>query len=175
MAKRDLIIEKLKKGDMRQKGRSEEVATDVLRRPELFNQVIRGMIHQDAGVRMRAADAAEKITRVIPNILYPYKKLLISKIADSDQQEVRWHVAQLVSRLKLTSAERKQVVAVLVSYLQDKSSIVRTFAMQALTDIAISDSSYRSRITNLIKSLTETGTPAMKSRGKKLLALLEKT
>jgi hypothetical protein len=170
----DPIIEQLKEGDLRHKGRSEEVAAEVLRRPDLFESVVQGMLHGDPGVRMRASDAAEKITRTRPDLLRPYKKPLLTQVARSDQQEVRWHLAQILPRLDLSRSDRKRAVAILLSYLDDKSSIVRTFAMQGLADIALSDASYLAPVTKLIEEQTAAGTPAMKSRGRKLLALLQK-
>ena len=61
----------------------------------------------------------------------------------------------------------------MLQYLDDKSSIVRTFAMQSLTDIAMQESKYVNKVRKLIKNLMRNGTPAMKSRGKKLLVILE--
>ena len=61
----------------------------------------------------------------------------------------------------------------MLSYLKDKSSIVKTFSMQALTDIALQDGSYVDEVQKLIAHLIAEGTPAMKSRGKKLLVTLD--
>jgi HEAT repeat protein len=52
------------------------------------------------------------------------------------QKEVRWHVAQLLPRLALTPRQQTQAVALLRGLLDDGSRIVRTFAMQALADLA---------------------------------------
>lgn len=61
----------------------------------------------------------------------------------------------------------------MLQYLDDKSRIVRTFTMQSLTDIAMQESKYVNKVRKLIKNLMRNGTPAMKSRGKKLLVILE--
>jgi hypothetical protein len=87
---------------------------------------------------------------------------------------LRWHVAQLLPRLRLTSAEKETAVNILIGYLKDTSSIVRTFSMQALVDLAAQDEQLLEKVTPLIERLTRTGTPAMKSRGRKLLKQLEK-
>ena len=92
-------------------------------------------------------------------------------------KELRWHAAQLLPRLPLTPAEQTETLAILDNYLADKSSIVKTFAMQALVDIAIHSSAndeLRAEITPLIERLTRTGTPAMKARGRTLLKLLSR-
>jgi len=122
---------------------------------------------------MRASDAVEKITRDHPEWLKPYKKLFLNTIASISQKEVRWHTAQILPRLNLTKKEREMVYELMQSYLKDGSSIVKTFAMQALTDIAIQDNSYVGKVRKQVTRLMKEGTPAMKSRGKKLLAALD--
>jgi len=166
------ILKKLQGGDFRSIGRSDEVAADVLIDPSLFEVVFEGMLHSDPLIRMRCADAVEKITVHRPDYLRPYKKRLIRQVAQIDQQEIRWHVAQMFSRLDLTPLERHTVVGILNEYLQDKSKIVKTFSMQSLADMAVQDPSLRVGIVAQLEELTRTGSPAMKSRGKKLLARL---
>ena len=166
------ILKKLQGGDLRSKGRSEEVFEDVLKNPDLFAILFNGMLHDDPVIRMRAADAMEKIARQRANLLQPFKKRLIDEVAKIEQQEVRWHVAQMFSCLELTKVERGKVAAILHEYLQDKSSIVKTFAMQALADLARQDETVKRKVVPLLRKLTETGSPAMQSRGRKLLAEL---
>src|SRR5260370_27140346 len=60
-----------------------------------------------------------------------------------------------------------------MGYLEDKSSMVKTFSMQALADLAAQDEQLLEQVAPLIERLTRTGTPAMKSRGRKLLKQLE--
>ena len=55
-------------------------------------------------LRMRAADAAEKITCRRPDLLVACKQRLLDEIAAVPQQEVRWHVAQMLPRLALTGS-----------------------------------------------------------------------
>jgi HEAT repeat protein len=98
--------------------------------------------------------------------------MLIGRVARVDQKEVRWHVAQMLSRLKWNEAERQQVIEVLMEYLNDSSSIVKTFAMQALADLARQAPELRGTVTVHLKELTATGTPAMRARGRKLLTEL---
>lgn len=149
-----------------------EVVAAALADPRLFGDLVEGMLVDDPLIRMRAADAVEKITADHPEYLRPYKQMILNRIAKIDQQEVRWHVAQLLSRLPLNRAERRRAVKILNDYLNNESRIVKTFAMQALADIAEQDSRLRPAIIRQLKRLTRTGSPAMKSRGRKLIAKL---
>ena len=63
---------------------------------------------------------------------------------------------------------------ILLGYLEDPSSIVRTFSMQALADLASRDERLLAQVMPLIERLTRTGTPAMRSRGRKLLRQLQR-
>lgn len=80
----------------------------------------------------------------------------------------------MVPRLELSEEERAVAVEILLDYLHDKSKIVKTFSMQALADLAEKDASLRSQVTQLLEELTRTGSPAMKSRGRKLLDKLSR-
>jgi hypothetical protein len=166
------VLQKLEGGDRRSIGRADEVVADVLAEPELFDSVFHGMAHGDPVVRMRSADVIEKVTARRPEYLRPYKSLLLQEIATSQQQEVRWHVAQMIPRLDLSAQERDQAVALLLSYLEDRSRIVKTFSMQALADLAREDAGLRSRVLPILQELATTGSPAMRSRGRKLLGEL---
>ena len=166
------IIEKLQGGDLRSKGRSDEVVKEVFDNPRLFGLVIDGMIYKDPVVRMRASDAAEKITRERPGYLASHKSRLINMISRIDQKEVRSHVALILPRLQLTEIEREKVFQILLSYLEDESKFVKTSAMQGLADIAEQDRTYLSRVIGLVEDMVETGSPAIKSRGKKIRAHL---
>jgi hypothetical protein len=129
-------LNKLASGDRRSIGKSNEVVADVIYDPSLFGPVFQGMLNDDPLILMRSADAIEKITVKHPEYLQPYKEKLIKQIAKSKQQEVRWHVAQMIPRLELNQEERTAVFEILLDYLNDRSNIVKTFSMQALADLA---------------------------------------
>lgn len=161
-------------GDRRSIGKTEEVIGLVLSNEEPFDGLIRLMFSDNPCVSMRASDAVEKITRVYPEWLMPHKDTLLKKIINVNQKEVRWHAAQILPRMDLTKKERGKVYELMLDYLKDESRIVKSFAMQALTDIAIQDPSYVKKVKPLIQNTMEHGAPSQKSRGRKLLAILEK-
>jgi HEAT repeat protein len=172
MKQRTNILALLKGRDRRSIGRADEVAAAVLANPKLFAALIGGLWDEDPLVRMRAADAAEKVTRDRPDLLVPYKKELLGLMAEATQQELRWHLAAIIPRLPLASKERKTVVDLLTRYLEDRSSIVKTFALQGLADLAQRESSIVPKIVEILRTGARNGTPAMKARSRKLLAQL---
>lgn len=156
-------------GDRRSIGRSEEVASLVLAKPRKMAQLIECLWDPDPCIRMRAADAAEKISRTDSALVQPFKASLLGLLAEATQQELRWHLALLLPRLKLTPFECQRIAATLETYLEDRSSIVKTFALQGLSDLARQDPSLEPAVLDLLRSVARTGTPAMRARSRILL------
>lgn len=173
MSKKDILAD-LQGGDRRSLGRAGRVVASVIDNPKLFPQLIAGLWSSDPLVCMRAADAAEKVTREHPELLQPYKRELLGLMAEAQQQELRWHLAAMIPRLVLNARERKAAISSLHSYLQDRSSIVKTFALQGLADFACDEPAIRSGVIETLREATRNGTPAMKARSRKLLTRLER-
>lgn len=168
------ILQKLTGGDLRSIGRADEVVEDILKNPSLFNEVFEGMGHDDPRIRMRSADALEKVSAKHPEYLQPYKKKLISDISKIHQQEVQWHVAQMFSYLRLTKKEREKVILILFSYIDGtKSNIVKVFSMQTLAELAEQDDNLKPKVLKKIKKVIKSGSPAVLNRGKKLILRLD--
>ncbi len=144
----------------------------VLENSRLFATLIAGLWNDDPLVRMRAADAAEKVTRQMPELLVPHKKELLGLMAEADQAELRWHLSVLAPRLPLNSKELELVSSLLKSYLQDRHSIVKTLALQGLADLAQTEPSIRVEVKEILQQACRTGTAAMKARSRKLLKSL---
>lgn len=168
------ILHLLQGGDRRMIGRSDQVEAMVAEAPELFPELVAGLWSEDPLVRMRAADAAEKVTRKKGELLLPYKRELIGLMAETEQQELRWHLAAMVTRLRLNAKERQIAISSLDRYLEDRSSIVKTSDLQGFADLAEDDPSIRPRVMGILREATRSGTPAMKDRGRKLLLRLER-
>lgn len=143
------------------------------KQPDLFKDLVAGLFDRDPIVRMRAADAMEKISTDDPRLLQPFKSKLVGLAQQTRQQELRWHLAQMIPRLDLTPQETTSVTDVFVDYLWDDSKIVVTFAMQALHDLAVKKGRVSTRVLSALENLTHTGSPAIKARGKKLLPKLK--
>jgi hypothetical protein len=169
------ILGRLTGGDRRSIGRADEVAAAVSRNLAMFPELIEGLWSEDPLVRMRAADATEKITRSNAGLLRPYRRELLGLMAEAKQQELRWHLAAMVPRLELNPKERELVRSLLNSYLEDRSSIVKTSALQALADLAGRHSSIRPGVIEILRQSARNGTPAMKARSRKLLLELGHT
>jgi hypothetical protein len=171
---RNNVLRLLEGGDRRTIGRADQVAAIVAKNLRLFPKLIAGLWSADPLIRMRAADAAEKVTRERPELLTPFKKELLGLMTEATEQELRWHLAAMVPRLPLNAAERQLAISSLNGYLEDRSSIVKTFALQGLADLARGDPAIQPTVVEILRDATRNGTPAMKARSRKLLLRLER-
>jgi hypothetical protein len=172
---RQNILALLEGGDRRSIGRADRVAAIVSSDRKLFSVLVSGLWSENQLVRMRAADAAEKVTRTNRELLHPYKKELLGLMIETKEQELRWHLAAIIPRLTLNPTERRTATSSLTTYLKDRSSIVKTFALQGLADLAQDEASLRLRVIEILREATRNGTPAMKARSRKLLLHMERT
>ena len=163
------ILKKLQGGDLRSIGRANEVAQEVQDNPVLFESVFVGLTNDDPVVRMRAADVIEKVTQSKPELLFGHTSKVISLLANSKQQEVCWHLAQIAPRLKYNELQEKEIIECLKSYLVHKSKIVQVSAMESLAIIAERNTDLLNEVIKIITKLKATGSPAVQSRGRKLL------
>jgi hypothetical protein len=163
------IVAMLKGADRRSIGRADGVVRLVLKEPRRFRELIKCLWDENPVLRMRAADAAEKVSAKKPRLLDRCKAELLDLLAEAKQIELRWHLAAMVPRLRLTTPERQRASAALQRYLDDRSSIVKTFALQGLVELARNDAGLRGKVTQLLEDAVQSGTPAMRARARKLL------
>jgi len=163
------ILNELSGGDRRSIGKAAQVVENIGKTPQLLADVIRGFTHEDPVIRMRCADVAEKVSAAHPEWLQPHKGAVLSFARRAKDKEIRWHMAQILPRLKLSSADRRTAIALMFDYLEDESQIVKTFSMQALFDMSESDAELRARVVPILQNAVANGSPAARSRAKKLL------
>ncbi len=169
------ILQKLIGGDFRSIGKSNEVVAIVLSNPLLFPELFAGLFVDDPLVRMRAADSIEKITLNKPELLQKYKRQIFDKASLIEQQEVQWHIAQIIPRLKLSKSDMAKALKILDSYLKTtKSNIVCVMSLQALAELAMQGTLNIDEIIKRIKIYAkQVNTPSVTARSRKLIKMLE--
>jgi hypothetical protein len=129
--------------------------------------------HPDPVVRIRAADALEKLQHLIPDQISPFQTELLNIGQHAEDAEIRWHLAQMLPRIPTAYMKRTRIAELLKHYSFDKSVIVRVSAMQGLADLAKADNTFRLLALRRINSALLFGAPAEKARARKLLRDLE--
>src|SRR5438552_15414595 len=110
---RQAIAAMLKGGDRRSIGRSNEVKKLVLRQPGRMAELFKCLWNEDPVVRMRAADAAEKITVSRAELLNYCKQELLGLLDEAEQIESILHLVLTVPRVSLCGLERSCTVKAL--------------------------------------------------------------
>ena len=154
-------------------GRAKEVAALLIKNPRRTAQVIECLWDEDPGVANRAADALERASCSHPKLLAPWKDALLGRIVDATENKLRWNLALMISRVALTVPETERVAAVLRTWLDDQSSIVKTSAMHGLAGLTRWNAAMLPEVLDMLRILSRSGTPAMRARGRILLKRLE--
>ncbi|WP_214824918.1 hypothetical protein [Exiguobacterium sp. s28] len=164
------IREVLSGGDLRSVGHVDEVVTFVGNDPDRFSELMTVLTDDRPVVRMRSADAMEKVTRHYPALLQAHQASLFEQLQIATQQEVRWHLAQLMPRMTWTEEEVSDIVRVLTDWIAaETSAIVIVNALQAMFDLSAMHPRFRDELKALLETQLAAGSPAVKSRAKKLL------
>jgi HEAT repeat protein len=141
--------------------------------PRKLPQLVECLWDPDPFVASGAADALERLTRDRPSKLDPWKDALLGLLMETLDKRVRWNLALTIPRMKLNLAQCRRAKAALESFLDDKSSVVKTAALHGLADLARQDPASLREVVDLLLIAGRSGTPAMRARSRILLARLE--
>jgi hypothetical protein len=164
------LVGQLSGGDLRSKGLSEVVASEV-RDEQSFDALFAGLSSKSRVVVMRTADAIEKITRTKTSLLAPYKRDILKLAGISVNKELQWHLAQLLPRLDLTKKEADYCRKTLSGWATNRlnSRILRVNSLQSLYDMAKAGKVRRTVFMEIVAKIKKEGIPSIDARLKKLL------
>src|SRR5215472_14162987 len=158
-------------------GRVPEMAALITARPRRAERLIELMWDDDPGVASRAADVLERISRrpspALVRVLDEYKEALLGLLPDARFMKLRWNLAFVVPRLQLSVAEARRAAATLYTFLEDRSSIVKTAALQGLADLTRHDPDSLPAVLDVLRIQGRSGTPAMRARSRHLIRRLD--
>ena len=115
-------------------GRVDEVVAIVLADRSRLEELYACLFDEDAWVRMRAADALEKVCREAPDSLLPYIDRFAAELTGSTQPSIRWHLAQIYRQVPLTAGQKAFAIGWLEGLLAEPGLdwIVAANAMETL-------------------------------------------
>ena len=99
-------------------GRTDEVIALVLADRGRLDELYGCLSEDDPWLRMRAADALEKVCRRHPGWLSPYLDRFHREFAASGQPSIQWHLAQIYRQVELTGEQRRTAVDWLAQLLR---------------------------------------------------------
>ncbi len=167
------LLELLKEGDLRSDGRANEVALKVIKNPELFDLLWEGLFEADKVVRGRTAHALEKVSRN-KNVLFSnLADKIMYKALNDDIPMVKWHLAMLISNLKLSTSETSRAISTLLKLLDDPSIFVKTWSIYTLTILAMENPEKTQLIREKIAAHKHHKSVAVQNRVSKSLEVLD--
>jgi hypothetical protein len=175
MPPRTTLRKLLEEGEHRlDAGRVEEAVEDLRAHPRKTEQLVECLWDDHPGTANRAAQAAEALTREKPALLQPWKAELLGLLGEATENKLRWSLAVIVPRLRLTADECERAADTLTGFFDASSSIVRTNALQGLADLCRQNPALLPQTLDLLRLHGRSGTPAMRARSRHLLRELEK-
>lgn len=153
-------------------GRVNEIIENVLRDRSRLDELYGCLFNEDAWVRMRAADAIEKICRKHPDWLLPYVDRFQDELSASAQPSIQWHLAQIYEQVSLTD-EQKQIAQNWLKTLlstKDIDWIVAANAMDTLVKFTKEGSFPADEMARLLEIQQHHKSNAVIRRATKLLA-----
>jgi predicted thioredoxin/glutaredoxin len=156
-------------GDLRSIGDSSKIIK-LINNQNDFDLLFGFINSDDRLIVMRAADVIEKITRNKKKYLDKHKNNIIRLLEKATNKELKWHLAQIVSRLNLTSKDSYKVFSILKKWILDKneSRIVRVDALQSISEISKIDPTIKQELNQIICQIKTENIPSLNARIKKI-------
>ncbi len=141
----------------------------------LFDELFNGIFHEDKVISARCAEAVEKVARRYPEYIQKKKRIILKNLSKFNQKEVVWHIALMLGYLKPTKKELDKAFNQLNKWLATSDSIiVKVACLQSLSCLATKNKALIKSVRYKIEKQMTTGSPAIKARGRKLLAAFDK-
>jgi hypothetical protein len=159
-------------GDLRSDGASTEVARTIIANPEMLPDLVACLDAEDAVVRGRAADALEKVGRILPDALVIYLDRMVIASGEDEVPMVRWHLAMALGHLAMYAEKADIIQKALEERLEDESVFVVSWAITSLSILAFQDPARLPGIASAIAPFERSGSAALRSRTRKAMAAL---
>lgn len=155
-------------------GRVNDVIACVLADKHRLQELYDCLFNEDAWVRMRAADALEKICREHADWLLPYIDRIAKDLAASQQPSIQWHIAQIYRQVSLTPKQKRSAIHWLADLLSSKDIdwIVAANAMDTLAYFTKEGSFSRDTMLSLLQIQQQHASKSVVRRANKWLTTL---
>ena len=159
------VRDKLTGGTRTSVGSADEVIQKLLKNSAGLPAIYDLFLDEDPVVAMRASYVAMKVAEQKPDSVEPFAKQLLKNLDLYIQQEVRWHVPQLLAHLKLSLAQKRKAYEVLMEWSEtDKSKIVGYYSLQTAANFAEADDKLLRDFIPRLKKLNKTGAKSIQNR-----------
>lgn len=169
------LEKKLAGGDLRSIGLVNTVIQEIHSQDD-FDELFGYLSHPDRLIVMRAADAIEKLTVGRPVYLKSHQAQILDLCKTASNKELKWHLALLLPRLSLSSAQFGRAWHTLTDWAKDKanSRIVRVNAIQGLFELSGQNPKLSSDLNHTLLQVEQEQVPSINARVRLIRKLLEK-
>ena len=155
-------------------GQAPAVIKQVARSPEILDEIYGLFLDDDPVVAMRSSYVAMKVAEADPESTWGYKKKVLRDLPRYVQQEVRWHIPQLLIHMNLTRTERRKAYSAVMEWSEtDKSKIVAYYGLEAASQFVEVDGSLESDFVPRLRKLNLRGAASVSSRCRKIAKRLD--
>jgi hypothetical protein len=168
------LREQLTGGNRTSIGEAQAVIQEILISPNKLKEIYALFFDSDPVVAMRSSYVAMRVAELNPVSVKPFKKSLLSNLEKFQQQEVRWHIPQLLNHLSLVPTEKKKAYSTIMNWAEtDKSKIVAYYALQSAANFAETDPNLLEDFIPRLKKLNKSGAKSVSNRCKKIAKQLK--
>ena len=168
------VRDTLSRGTRTSIGDADQVIHKLLKAPSGLTELYKLFLDEDPVVAMRSSFFAMRVAEQMPESVEPFTKDLLKNLELYTQQEVRWHIPQLLIHLDLTKAQKKRAYEVVMEWAEtSQSKIVGYYGFPAAADFAKTDQALLQDFIPRISKANKTGAKSIQNRCKKFAKQLD--
>ncbi|NBU22828.1 MAG: hypothetical protein EBS38_02795 [Actinobacteria bacterium] len=172
------MIQDIKKilegGNRTSVGRAAEVIDQALTSNEALDAVYNLFFDADPVVVMRSSYVAMRVAEQKPESVLPHKQEILKNLDAYKQQEIRWHIPQLLLHVELTPQERRLAYQELMHWAEtDSSKIVAYYSLPTAAKFATEDESLMTDFLPRLRQLSRSEAKSVANRCKKIAKTLK--
>lgn len=169
------IEERLSGGHHNSLGNTEEVVADILKKPQLFDELFNTYKSKDEVVRLRVSSAMKRICKADKSMILPYLDRFQNEIAKINQASTQWTLAQLFDWLKKDMSEGQITKAkeiMMYNVANHEDWIVLNLSMDTLTKWAKKDETLKSELIPYLEKIKNDTRKSVSKKAHRSLGLL---
>jgi len=168
------IREALQGGNRTSVGQAADIVDICLKSDLALDEVYSLFFDEDPVVVMRSSYVAMKVAEQQPKSVERFKAEILENLENYKQQEIRWHIPQLLMHVELDDAERVRAYRELMHWAEtDASKIVAYYCLPTAARIAQQDQSLMADFLPRLRALNSIGAKSVSNRCKKIAKQLK--
>lgn len=140
-----------------------------------FDELMGLFLHDEYRVVQRSSWIVKMVADERPEWINSYIKEMLEYCLTPVHNAVKRNVIRILQEIKIPKAIQGLAATVCFDFLSspEEPVAVKVFSMTVLANIALEEPDMKNELMSIIGEQMEFGTPGFKSRGKKILAMLE--